>query len=69
VRVKCRATRPGAGSGDDARCDTILGDIRGPVRFVRLATRAPEHPDGFIWLKCQRRDCRTWNVFEDLAST
>jgi hypothetical protein len=66
VRIRCRASRPdGASSRDgDARCDTILGDVPGPVRFVRLSTRAPDHPDGQIWLKCGRRDCRTWNVFE-----
>jgi hypothetical protein len=66
VRVQCRASRP-SGSGETL-CGTILGDIRGPVRFVQLAARAPEEPDGRTWLKCPRRDCRTWNVFEDLEA-
>jgi hypothetical protein len=66
--VKCRASRSSSGSGETL-CNTVLGDIRGPVRFVQLAARAPEEPDGRIWLKCTRRDCKTWNVFEHVEVT
>jgi hypothetical protein len=67
TRVLCRASHPSnastAGSGD-GRCNTILGDVPGPVRFVRLSTRAPEELDGKLWLRCGRRDCKMWNVFD-----
>jgi hypothetical protein len=64
IRVRCHASAPGNGRTPHA-CNTLLADLPRPVRFVKIAVRAPEPPDGRIWLKCSRRDCRTWNVFEE----
>jgi hypothetical protein len=60
VRLHCHATAPGAVG---ARCGGILGDLPGPLRFVGLSARAPTEQDGMVWVRCTRKDCRTWNVF------
>jgi hypothetical protein len=62
IRVYCQARN----------CGTILGDVQGPVRFVALVDpnggqgRAPDEPDGRVWLKCSNRNCRAWNVFDPM---
>jgi hypothetical protein len=65
IRVRCHASAPGNGRVAHHRCNTVLADLTRAVRFVKTAPRAPAHPDGRIWLKCARRDCKTWNVFEE----
>lgn len=66
VRVMCRASRGISGSGEELRCNTNLGYIDGPVRFVGIARRAPDQADGYSWVRCHRPDCHAWNIFERL---
>lgn len=62
VTLKCHAAHP------DPKvrgcCGQELGHVPGPLRFVETKPRRPEKLDDRTWLKCGRRDCRTWNVFE-----
>jgi hypothetical protein len=65
VRVYCRAASPDrARRHDSARaCSQPLGDIPAGSVFVGTAQRMPDQPDGRVWMRCSRKECRTWNVF------
>lgn len=58
TRVHCHALR-GA-----VRCDQFIGYHCDTLRFIGVAKRAPDHPDGRIWIRCTRRECSAWNIFE-----
>jgi hypothetical protein len=45
------------------KCGAPLGAIVGPVRFVDT-TRRFVRGDGRIYLRCPRRQCGVWNMFE-----
>jgi hypothetical protein len=42
----------------------MLGYQERPVRFLAVAHEAPAAADGRIWIRCTRKDCGSWNVFE-----
>lgn len=65
VRVRCEAPAPESvrAVSEDGKCNYVLGDVPGPVRFVGCSATAPSKPGSLIWLKCPRKDCRTWNGF------
>lgn len=63
VTVVCHATHPDPKVR--GACGHELGRVLGPLRFIETKPRKPEDLNGDrVWLKCGRRDCRTWNVFE-----
>lgn len=45
-------------------CGGFLGYAPSNLEFVGLATSAPHHSDGNVWLRCQRTGCRLWNKFK-----
>lgn len=70
VRVRCHAAAPGSANPTDPRgqrCNTVLGDLPRSVKFVGTSPRAPAVPEdnGHYVLRCSRRDCKMWNVFEE----
>lgn len=63
VTVTCHASHPDPKVR--GACGHELGRVLGPLRFIETKPRKPESlDDDRTWLKCGRRDCRTWNVFE-----
>jgi hypothetical protein len=67
ARMECHATDPNPVTRREkpgARCGRLLGYVPGQIRFVDVAARAPDQPDGRIWARCSRSDCHAWNIFE-----
>jgi len=62
VRITCHAPHPDTARDGDP-CGTLLGDIPGAIVFVTTSRRAPESPDGDVWVRCTRRECGIWNRF------
>jgi hypothetical protein len=50
------------------KCGTILGDLPSvsALKFAGLFAKAPDDPDGMVWLKCPRTKCGVWNRFRIL---
>jgi hypothetical protein len=67
IRLYCAGCHP-----DDQRagsaCGTILGDLPSvaALRFAGLFAKAPDEPDGMVWLRCPRSRCGMWNRFRIL---
>jgi crossover junction endodeoxyribonuclease RuvC len=62
-RVTCHAQHPDP-KRRGQRCGAALGDVPQQAVFVGLSARRPTEPDGRIRLQCPKRDCRTWNIFD-----
>jgi hypothetical protein len=62
-RVTCHAQHPDP-KRRGQRCGAALGDVPQLAVFVGLSARRPTEPDGRIRLQCPKRDCRTWNIFD-----
>lgn len=63
VRVQCQAQHPDPRRRGE-RCGSVLGDIPVEYRFVGLAARRTDQPNGKLQIRCERSDCRTINLFE-----
>jgi len=63
VRVCCHAQHPDPKRRGQV-CGKPLGDVPASATFAGLSARRPSEPDGRIRLQCPRRDCRTWNIFD-----
>lgn len=63
VNPRCHASHPDPKI--HGACGHELGRVLGPLKFIETKPRKPDDvDDDRTWLKCGRRDCRTWNVFE-----
>jgi hypothetical protein len=63
--MHCHATyRGGRGRVPSESCGRFLGYVPGVLTFVGLGTRAPDEPDGNVWVRCPRSDCHAWNIFK-----
>lgn len=65
VRVTCHAQHPDP-QKHGQRCGAELPaiDHAERYRFVGLSARKPAPVNGRVRRQCQRRTCRTWNIFE-----
>jgi hypothetical protein len=61
--LTCHAPHPDPSHAGEA-CGTRLGDVPGRLEFVTTAARAPHIPDGRVRLRCPRRGCGMWNVWQ-----
>jgi hypothetical protein len=62
-RVTCHAQHPDPKRRGQS-CGSQLGDVPKSATFAGTSARRPNEPDGRIRLQCPRRDCRTWNIFD-----
>lgn len=64
ARLYCHATR-----NEGKRCDRFLGYQPGLIKFVGVAARAPDHPpEDRIWVRCTKKNCGAWNIFESVTA-
>lgn len=67
TEVRCHATNPNPAArrvSPGARCNRFLGFVPLRLRYIDVFSRAPDGPDGNYWVRCPRKECRAWNVFE-----
>ena len=62
----CHAERAGARI-PGTPCHTFLGHVPGHLEFITTAVRAPDKPDGTVWLRCTARNCGKWNRFRVIS--
>jgi hypothetical protein len=65
-RVYCRANHPEQNKGAQTlHCATLLGLVPQGWTFVGTSAAPPSDNahDTRIWLKCSKRNCKTWNIF------
>lgn len=65
-RWYCRAPHPARAGGQ--RCNSLLGILPGPLRFVGLAPNLVDERDGRVYLRCPRAKCGMWNMYEILPT-
>lgn len=69
TRLTCHAPHPviHASSGTvrygTVRCGGFIGYAPDAMRWVEWTTRAPEDPEGDMWVRCTDKKCRAWNRF------